>query len=238
MERLQNWIDFDLLSIEEMTRKLLAFEDFSLSRYGDGEFDAMLKPIYRHMKVGEANCDNHKYYPDMGKALRESLIGWNVEDNPNHYAGIHFSDRIGSETTNWLLDNGFSEKKPFTDNSVFHIALVEGKMDRFYEALKSRKVVLVGPRRLKQQSLIKVEEFIEVPDTNSWLDRIKVWNKLLSLDLFQRVVIFCSGPPTPVFINDLPRKDKTLIDFGSTLDPNVGVHSRSFHKKLKKKLLK
>ena len=42
---------------------------FIFARYRDGECLAMFKP-----DESKGNCDNHKFFPDMGKRLRDSLL--------------------------------------------------------------------------------------------------------------------------------------------------------------------
>lgn len=234
MQQLFEWIDNDKYSIYEMSKRIDAGEHFAFARYGDGEFDAMVgnPTVWQHGK--NSNCDAHEYFPDMGKALRECLIEWKDAQDENYFIGMHYSKRIGNHTYNWLKKNGFDTNRKFANNSVFHDALVNGSIEMIYPALGNKEVVLVGPKRLKVQDKVKVIDFVEVPETNSWTASDKIVSKLLSLDLSGKVVLFCSGPPTGVFIHRVwqERKDVTLIDFGSTLDPTIGVHSRNFHRKL------
>ncbi len=235
MKSLFEWVDNQILSVEVMADKIKKGEHFAFARYGDGEFDAMLKPLYPNLDAEDSNCDAHEYFPEMGKALRRCMLVWNGLMMPeNYYIGMHFSNRIGEETYHWLKENNFDEDRKFANNSVFHDALVNGSVELIYEYLEDKDVIIVGPRRLKQQTKLILHDFVEVPETNSWYDREKLKDTLMGMDLNGKVILFCSGPPTGVFIHDIwgLSLDVTLIDFGSTLDPNIGVHSRNFHRKL------
>ncbi len=236
MKQLFNKVDNQMLSIPVMADKIKNGEHFVFSRYGDGEFDAMVGTPGKNCEA--ANCDNHEYFKEMGTALELVLIDWKINRLGNYYMGLHWSKRIGKETLDWLDSYGFDDTVKFANNSVFHNALVDRSIEMVYRALEGKKVILVGPKRLSQQAKIEIEEFIEVPETNSWLSHDKIVSNILDLELKDRIVLFCSGPPTAVFIDyvySMTPDECTLIDFGSTLDPNIGVHSRSFHRKHKLK---
>lgn len=234
MKQLHDWIDFDMLTVPVMTDKIRNGEYFVFARYGDGEFDAMVGTPQEWQHGINKNCDGHEYFPDMGAALKRSLLDWRDAKESNYYAGIHWGDRVGPATYRWLINMQFDEERKFADNSVFHIALKEKRLDDFYSALKEREVIIVGNKRLKNQSILKPIDFVVCKETNSWYDRKKIHTQLLEIGVRNRVVLFCSGPPTGVFINDIWQKEKetTLIDYGSNFDPNIGVNSRNFHKKL------
>ncbi len=231
MQKLFERVDLNLLTVKKMADKITNGEHFAFSRYGDGEFDAMVGTI--GVDCLAANCDGHEYFPEMGRQLGAVLINWKNLGKPNYYIGIHWSDRIGQKTLNWLNKNSFPAGLKFANNSEFHNTLVTGEIEIFYKALEGKRVILVAPKRLKQQTKIEIEGFIEVAETNSWLDREKVKEGLLKAGLTDTIVLFCVGLPAALFIDDIAQKgfNCTLLDFGSTLDPNIGVHSRSFHRK-------
>jgi hypothetical protein len=234
MKELHDWIDFDMLTVPVMTDKINNGKYFAFARYGDGEFDAMVGTPTEWQHGENSNCDGHVYFPEMGSALKRSLLDWRDSNEDNYYAGIHWGDRIGKQTYDWLKQMDFDEQRKFADNSVFHIALKEKRLHDFYEALKEKEVVIVSNRHVRNQTILNPVEYINCPETNSWNDREKIIKALLKVGVKNRVVLFCSGPPTGVFINDIWQieKETTLIDYGSNFDPNVGINSRNFHKKL------
>lgn len=234
MKQLHDWIDFNMLTVPVMTEKIRNGEHFAFARYGDGEFDGMVGTPEDWQHGKNSNCDGHVYFPEMGAALKRALLDWKEANDPNYFTAIHWGDRVGHATYRWLKLMKFDTNRKFADNSVFHIALKEKRLDDFYKALKDRDVIIVGNQRVRNQTILDPIEYVVCAETNSWHDREKVVTKLLSMNLKNKVVLFCSGPPTGVFINDVWKHEKqtTLIDYGSNFDPNVGVNSRNFHKKL------
>ncbi len=55
---------------------------FSYARYGDGEWNAILGKADSKGNPGK-NCDNHKYFPDMGKRLKRI-----IDNKPKYYIGL------------------------------------------------------------------------------------------------------------------------------------------------------
>jgi hypothetical protein len=240
-QKLFEWVDQKQLSIAAMINALDKGQHFAFSRCGDGEFDAILK------EPG-ANCDGHKYYPELGEWLEKTLNAWKYANFENYYMGIHYGARNGEQTVDWLYKNRFKKSRHFCDNSVFHNAFVDRKLESLFDILATKQVVVVGPQILQEQTRIPVEHYIEVDEKDSWHDRGRVQDELNAMNLDGKIVLFCSGPPTPVFIHDqiingnvvdhdqpmrlsLPLKT-TLIDFGCSFDPYAGRETRSFHKKV------
>jgi len=226
------WIDQQQLSIQVMIEKIKNNIPFQLARFGDGEFDSMV--VDPRIRKG-ANCDGHEYFPEMGVALKNSIREWREKTHPHFYAGIHFSKRNGRETIDWLNKERFDYSRKFTNNSVFHNAFVDKSMEQLMDAFEGKKVVLVAHRLIHDQNRVKTFANITVPRKNSWKKRMEVMLELQKLELGEGdIILFCSGPPTPVFITDqlaYSGKHATMIDFGVSFDPYMGIDSRSFHRK-------
>jgi len=222
---IKNYHDKNVLPFAEICRKLEAKENFSFARYGDGEFYA----ICGH---SGQNCDGHAYFPAMGKALANTLIEKANSKPPGYYMGLHMSRRSGDETYNWLKANKIDYK--FAQNAVFHDALIKKNNTDVKDVIRvlgRREKIIVGPAHLKNQSLLK-GRFVDCLALNSWLDSNRVLKRVKSQIRKDDVVLFCSGPPSPVWISrlyDEYKTEVTLIDLGSTLDPYCGIKSRSFH---------
>ena len=222
---LKQIIDFDTLSFDRICEKIRNGEHFSLARYGDGEFNAILG------KPG-VNCDGHEYLPEMGRELGETLAG-----NPGYYIGLHQSKVIQDETLEWLEESDLLDRE-FVSNAVFHCAVRDGLMGEFWDATLGRKVVIIGPKYIEQQKQI-TGYFLPIPEQNTYdyLQAIKM--RLDSMELLSilpgAIVLISASMTAPLIVDHLYRKygdTATFIDFGSTFDPYCGIKSRSFHKNL------
>lgn len=238
---LKQIIDFDILSFDRICEKIRNGEHFSLARYGDGEFNAILG------KQG-ANCDGHEYFPEMGRELAETL-----RSKPEYYVGLHQSAKIQQETLIWLSRNKLigneistmtdaprkkiHRDRQFVANSVFHDPVRDGKMGQFWEALEGKDVVVLAPDYVTAMHAEIEAEFVIIPGKNTYshLPEIKEW--LNGCDCSGKVVLICASMTAPLIVDHLYRQygtAATFIDFGSSFDPYCGVKSRSFHKNLVK----
>lgn len=215
------------MTFEEHLNKIKKFKRYTFSRWGDGEWLCIIG------KNG-SNCDGHFYFPEMGKALREVLAS-----KPNYIIGLqglakrHMPEIIEEYTAKYNLE--------WVNSDIFHNANASGRIKALFKALENREVLLVGGNHLKEFN--KDWKFIEVPRVNCWNAYDKTKEKLSNY--FDRVesgqkpvVLFCASMMSNVLIDDFHNLasnyqiDATLIDFGSVLDPYVGVKSRTYHRKM------
>ena len=198
------------MTYQELIDKLNNREPFSFSRFGDGEFACML---YR----SGANCDGHKYFPDLGERLNQA---WKDK------RGIVGTQRYGQAMYPIFTHTGI-------DADVLHKASINGELQEFMDSLiyKGNDIILVGPKRLI--GVVPSRTFIEVPLKNAW----EQYDYILEMIQFHiqkwDIVLYCCGMMAEVLIHDLHDKKLTQIDCGSVFDPYVGVNSRQYHKKLK-----
>ena len=159
-----------------------------------------------------ANCDGHKYYPDLGVKL---LRAWNEPK------GVVALQRLARDQ--------FKIEGDYPDADILHRASIKGELGLLMDVIAKRNVVLVGPAHLRK--LTFYNGFIEVPLKNAWK---QYENILLSIALSSSdVILYCCGMMAEVFIHAFHVDDITQIDCGSVFDPYVGVNSRQYHKKLK-----
>ena len=102
---------------------------FTFSRWGDGEFQAI------NLDKKGANCDGHKYFPDMSLELEKIL-----ESNPTYYTGLQpLAQKVMPEVIkeydyiNWV------------NADVFHDASINGEFNKFLSVINEKRVVIVGP---------------------------------------------------------------------------------------------
>ena len=198
------------MTYQELISKLNNRENFSFSRFGDGEFACMLG------KSG-ANCDGHEYFPDLGERLNQA---WNEPK------GIVGTQRYGQAMYPQFTHTGI-------DADILHKASIAGELVEFLNALDRVNFILVGPSHLRRLYIPKPDHFIEVPTKNAWRDYSRIQAEVLMASAPDDVVLYCCGMMAEVLIWDMYSDDFTQIDCGSVFDPYVGVNSRQYHKKLK-----
>lgn len=191
----------------------------AFSRWGDGEWTCILQK-----RKGKANCDGHRYFPDMAVDLADVL-----RERPPYFTGLQrFALRVCEGTIpKWLTANGLEDKR-WVESDIFHKAAQNGIWD-----FKEWPTLLVGPAHLR--SAFKNIRFVEIPSRNCWLETQAVLQKIRTelTDNPAHVVGFCASMPSKVWIHWLWKEDgnRTLIDFGSVFDPLVGVKSRRYMRK-------
>jgi|SaaInlStandDraft_2_1057019.scaffolds.fasta_scaffold111739_2 hypothetical protein len=217
------------LTYEDIVNKLRNKEPFSFSRFGDGEFNAMLG------KSGQ-NCDGHKYFKDMGAALVNVLD----EQRPDqqYYLGMqNLAKRLNGDNKAFQeLTDGID----WCNADVIHYQNIKhNNLDELLDALKDRIVTLVGPLHLMELADANGWQFFKIPDKNCWIEYPTIHDYVNDSEAIEEggVVLYCASMMANVIIDDFAIHRfshwLTQIDIGSAFDPYVGKLSRSYHKKMK-----
>jgi hypothetical protein len=210
-------------SKQEVIAALESGRPFAFSRWGDGEWIAVLGD-----KTGKrCNCDGHHYFKDMSDALTEVLLA-----RPTYLLGIQrmaismFEDDI----TRLLSRCGMTLDDFSMTCGLWHSLGGHNNNWEFKRVFESARHIMVGPSHLRP--LFDKAIYVEVPGRDCWLatdvtlDSIR---RQLDVDEFTRVG-FCASMPANVWIDRLWSADKrhAYIDFGACFDPLVGVASRGY----------
>src|SRR5690606_24036994 len=117
------------VTYSRMLDYLKSNKPFKFARYGDGELNANYGKIVQ-------NCDGHKYFPDLRVRLMET-----VEKEPDYMVGIqplsvqHLPNQVSAYFEGWKLYNA----------DVLHNASIDKTINKFFEVLDGRYIILVGP---------------------------------------------------------------------------------------------
>lgn len=217
-----------LYPLRHYVRLLRAGTPFSFSRFGDGEWAAILG------ESGE-NCDGHPFSPALGEALRQTLLyprGYFYAIQPR--AVRYDSKRIGA----FLRQEGIGVEWHCAD--VFHRANLRGRLNPLVRQLRAMSVVVVGPEHLRGlgESVFEHEDFVEIPAQRCFEhadDIVARVRDTAAAHPAGRVYAFSASMAANPMIHELfPQlgADNWLIDFGSLWDVYVGVRSRSVYRKL------
>lgn len=217
------------LTYEDIVNKLRNNEPFSFSRFGDGEFNAMLG------KRG-ANCDGHHYFPDMGRALVDVLDSQRehqivFEGIPTYYLGMqNLAKRLNGELPAF---QEMTEGIDWCNADVIHYQNIKhNNLDDLLDALKGRSVTLVGPLHLMPLADENGWRFIDIPAKDCWTQYEHTHERIGQIQELD-VVLYCASMMANVLIDERHLVMNTQIDIGSAFDPYVGKLSRSYHKKMK-----
>ena len=216
----------DMVCYQDLIDAIKADIPFHFARYGDGEFYAIFK------KKG-CNTDKHRYaIPGLSEDMERTLI----EKKPylyglQHLAANHpkLSPRIRE-----LVGPGF----PWINADIMHEASEKGKILSFFDLLRDRRILFIGPPHLKA---LKVNwdkcQLITIPEVNCYdTDRDTLASNIR--DNPADMVVFCAGFLTNILIWNLHEDmvDRWMIDAGSLFDPYCGVLSRDYHALVKTSL--
>ena len=205
--------------------KLREKSAFSFVRFGDGELGILKDGLSWDGKVPQ------NYTKEAKKDL-ESLISLNVkshqDDLPNKvYIGAQFGDQ-------WIKQRALGEtaqklKKEIINvfpASIFSWATVTDKICSFFEELNEHEspIILVGPKMLRKQTVLKNVTFVETPKVRCWESDEDINNRLRSKikKLKSPIIIYCCSITAKRLIlkNYLDYGDKIYqIDFGANLNP-------------------
>lgn len=199
---------------------------FVFTRWGDGEWEAMLQT--KRNGAPDRNCDGHFYYPDMVAELRDILL--NAPRDP--FAPVYFgllkiARRMYEPAISDILP-GFQ----WVDGDVLLEDFVNGQLTTFFQALRARRLLYVGPERMKGLTAhLPIARWVTCPLKNAWLEIDALVSEVATYAA-QDVIGLSCGPAAKVLAHRLHqlRPDVTIIDFGSMFDGVCGFTTRSYHK--------
>tara|TARA_Y100000310_G_scaffold335781_1_gene418682 strand:+ start:947 stop:1732 length:786 start_codon:yes stop_codon:yes gene_type:complete len=249
------WTESDNKFLYELCEKLRDEVPLAFSRWGDGEWatlthnhtpidkddeDEMASklseyitdisaPVDTFIDDGKANVDGNIFYEDLGNRLKDIV---SVEqDYYMGYMNTPFTTMWG-EPIHDIMKNEYPQT--WVNSDILHGLSVRDGLSYMFDLFESIHVVYIGNESLK--TLPFINEFIEIPYNNVWVEYENVLDKIkILIDGKQhKTFLFSAGMATNVFVDDLWKynKNNTYIDVGSVFDPYVGRKSRGYHNTL------
>lgn len=207
------------MNYDQLIEKMREGERFSFSRWGDGEWACLLEK-----RPGKANCDGHKYFPSLGKALRDVL-----KDTPPYVLGLQnlanrmFAEDIKHYTLEYSLN--------WSAADILHKASKNGRLFEFVDSTPDN-TLLVGPQHLKEFADANDWYYLNVPSLDCWMSYEEIRTELNALvPLKDWTILYCASMMSNVLIHEFHGK-ATQIDCGSVFDPYGGKVSRTYMKGL------
>lgn len=217
-----------------MCDRLRAGKPFCHLRFNDGEAQAM-----GLVEGGDANCDGHRYFPDMGRALRDvmcgmmddadALLGTIMQTDPTHPTAVAIGD---------MVRTGKSKRCRTTVGEFWcQEERVEGwgELQELFKLLRDRPTVLVCNLHNRNARRCLDAECINVPEVDAWKDGRRVIADLLDLTeaSWDPTFVWACGFPGKVWAWMLKTliPGSTHIDVGHTFDGVYGRKSREWMKR-------
>jgi hypothetical protein len=216
---------YDLLQIDK---------PFLFARYNDGEYIAITQWDYifkcnAHESPG--NCDQHLYYPEMGKVLKEA-----IESDENKELALNYKYIFQSKLENYILKytNNFNLDTSSLNNIIFKVPTILNDLtDYVYtephkiidiiNIFNNKNTILIGPKYLECFSPLKVKHHIIIPLINCFLDKDNIIKSIqVEMNKYPSCCfIFCASMTTNYIIEKMKHFaiDKHyMIDCGSIFD--------------------
>ena len=227
------------IRVDTILQYLRDNKKFSYIRYNDGEWFAIRGYSNNNSSV---NCDGQRY-DTVGPELWDQLKSTQVKKHCN--SGdliIESNSMIGY---GWFTWETFLEKIHIKFQKVNFLDEILSdcprKMIDFFEILKNKHIILIGPYYLKKVKALNIQKFIEVSTTNCY-DKIDEIEQTLIDSVpshTNAVILIAAGMATNILVIRLLNKNMnqhTMIDVGSGFDVFVkDERSRAFRFGLKSK---
>lgn len=204
---------------------------FKYCRYNDGELIAIIGKT-----PNNSNCDGHTYFPEMSIELKNCLLNYKYSDNYILESFDYWYELLPhvKDTLNTLkIEN---PELTFLRKDFIRLSH-EQTPDKFLELLellKTKKIVIVGPKYLN--ALNKHINFIhiEVPLINSYLDKERIIDEINRINNMStnNYYLFSASMPTNIIIDKFKDDlNNTYINWGSVWDTFFISEQYSFIRK-------
>jgi hypothetical protein len=209
------------LEIAEFVTWLQEDTGFCFARYGDGTFLGM-------QGIEGKNCDGALVRFDQTSALEASIRDTTI----THGIG-DLAISVG-KAHKWLAKKEINID--WYDCNVMHTASITGKLYPFIQFLRTRRIILLGPKHLGQLRKLSLQAFIPVHPTEAFYEVPRLY-KTACRTIQQtkaNTVLISAGTAAPVLVSrlHLAFPSINIIDTGSLWDPYVGKLSRKVFRDL------
>jgi hypothetical protein len=232
--KLSDNINKEYFSYPLLVNKINNIENFTMVRYQDGEWTCMLK-IEPHFtnKIPKYGIEVDKLGDEMLKI---------IQSNPEYYVSVNagtFYERAG------IVWPYIKNLKNLYVGEIFRRKSVEEGLDEFIEALKTRTVIVVGPKWFTPLKSLFNHTHVLCPFGTLFKDEevIKLEGEVCQeiekvIDLNPVVLYSCSFNAKLMSDNFYKRWGKkiTQIDMGAIWDPYCGKKTRPYHDKVLNRL--
>lgn len=227
------------LCLTDYVNDLQNGKPFSLSRWGDGEWRAVLRGRSQRTLFADDgskqrqtdNCDKHRFFPDMNEQLANILRA-----RPPYRLGLQgLAMRLyGKQITKFCRRHCPSLR--WHNSTLLSAAVTKGTLGPFLEGMSRYPLILVGPEYLRPAmgwfqrnpcwhvSVPLLDCFLALEEIEQHIHKIA---RMIS-GIF--VVSITASMPAGILVDNLYKiygERAFLFDAGSVYDPLVGQKTRS-----------
>lgn len=203
-------------TLREFTNKLTNSENFTIVKFGDGEFFTMTTPDgHGH------NCDGNQYFKDLGNDLLEAYV-YCLGQRDIYICRWANSHKVEHE----LLSNFYTSNadKFLFYNLMNNILPISVELKDFFKIIQqsNREKIYISHALNGSfvNSFLKINKFVELPTVNAYLYKDQILKKVLPVIAKDSIVLISGGMASKVFIKIMHKHmpHATYIDIGSALD--------------------
>jgi hypothetical protein len=205
--------------IEKFHNKLLKGENFTFSKYADGEWS-----VIRNFSIDNKEfIFNQSNFVDQEK--RNSLIKSFQFNHPNYYVGISCPCCQGLETFKNMMSHSNQKDEKLTWANLWVNSNYGYYVENIVPIYEKRNTVLFCNRAAKIKNLPFLPNHVFFVDNNSWhynwelIQEAK--NLITNNNMRDWLFLFCCGPFGNILAHQLTEhsENNTYLDIGSTLNP-------------------
>jgi len=212
------------ITINDFTRMLASGQNFSFTKFGDGEVRCMRNWLY-----GE-NIDGDKYNYWLSKSLKKAFI--NLAGRPNVYIGrwhvpalveylFKFAKKNGIKTINWVNYHFVMNASPIKGTTDFDSFSNDGLLN-FVTTIKNshrKKIFFSNGDNSELKEFFSADIFIETKKNNWSYEYDKYYKQVKEECKDGAILIIAAGMCSKVLISDLLNEfAMTCVDIGSGFD--------------------
>jgi hypothetical protein len=206
------------MNFEKYFEKIKNNEHFKYSRYNDGELIAVIGN-----SPNQGNCDGHQYFPQMGIELKSALLNYKENDNYPLESFKYWYDTLPHIKK--IIDELkiLNPELTFMDNDFIRIPHERNPEQflRLFEELKSKDIVIIGPKYLGKLKKFFDFDHIEIPLKNCYLQKNEIIWAIddLNKERKNKVFLFSTSMAANIIIDEFRfDMNNTYLDWGSVWD--------------------
>ncbi|MAC34536.1 MAG: hypothetical protein CME38_13170 [Haliea sp.] len=206
--------------IDFLFKKLKEKNNFSFSKYADGELRILRNETF-------TNCDNWTFDKDKHSHVQKQLMESFVYEDDGYYVGINCPCCNPQEDVKWMRD---LVKSRATWANVFVNANYHYYVNNFIPEYSNHDIILFSREDSRVGNLpFEVQE--HVPITRSaFIDNFDLIESFPIQDYNNKLFLFCAGPLGNMLAQHFWKMNKsnTYLDIGSTLNPYLTEPNRGY----------
>lgn len=210
------------LSVHDLAELIATRTHFAEAAYRDGEWRCIL---------GDrgGNVNGERYHPQLQDALRRTLL----EPVGQWCAYFDYPTNVRKRADAWIAEH--QPRVAWIHDRVLGQAVVAGTAAPLIEAMRERRVIIVGPAHMQRlnPALLECAALIPVDPSAAWRDVSATCTAVMRVVEHDDLVLLCAGMASNLLIHrlwTLLEGVATLYDAGAALDPYCGVFSRKVYR--------